>query len=124
MTVQYFTVQRSFEEGMDRELGKEIMKCFWMHANSAYDAMIKVGNQGITSAYGQLINLSGMGPNGKGMTNDLTYVILEVIDEMSPILESKPNVRLHKNTPEKLLDTVVDMISSSQSMPLLHTCPA
>ena len=65
-----------------------------------------------------------MDPNGKDMTNDLTYVILEVIDEMSSILEPKPNVRLHKNTPEKLLDTVVDMISSSQSMPLLHICPA
>ena len=38
------------------------------------------------------------------MTNDLTYAILEVIDEMSPILEPKPNVRLHRNTPDELLD--------------------
>jgi formate C-acetyltransferase len=32
------------------------------------------------------------------LTNDLTYAILEVIDEMSPILEPKPNVRLHRNS--------------------------
>ena len=53
------------------------------------------------------------------MTNDLTYAMLEVIDEMSPILEPKPNVRLHRGTPEKLLDKVVDMIASSQGAPFL-----
>ncbi len=53
------------------------------------------------------------------MTNDLTYVMLEVIDEMSPILEPKPNVRLHQNSPEALLDKIVDMIESSQGAPFL-----
>jgi len=53
------------------------------------------------------------------MTNDLTYVILEVIDEMSPILEPKPNVRLHRNSPEELYDKVMDMIESSQGAPFL-----
>jgi len=37
-----------------------------------------------------------------------------MIDEMSPILEPKPNVRLHRNSPEELYDKVVDMIESSQ----------
>jgi formate C-acetyltransferase len=60
-----------------------------------------------------------MGAGGKDLTNDLTYAILEVIDEMSPILEPKPNVRLHRGSPEKLLDTVVDMIASSQGAPFL-----
>jgi formate C-acetyltransferase len=53
------------------------------------------------------------------MTNELTYALLEVIDEMTPILEPKPNVRLHRQSPEKLLDTVVSMISSSQGAPFL-----
>jgi len=109
----------SESEGMDREFAKEILKCFWMHCNSAYDAMIKNGYQGITAGFGQLITLSGMGRNGKDMTNDLTYIMLEVIDEMSPILEPKPNVRLHRNSPEKLLDKLVDMVSGSQGAPFL-----
>ncbi|MCK7505334.1 MAG: hypothetical protein MZV70_15460 [Desulfobacterales bacterium] len=104
---------------MDREFAKEILKCFWIHANTAYDAMIRNGNQGITAGFGQLITLSGLGADGKDMTNDLTYVILEVIDEMSPILEPKPNVRLHRNSPEELYDKVVDMIESSQGAPFL-----
>ena len=112
--------QKSLSEGMDREFGKEILKTFWIHANTAYDALIRVGaNQGITAGYGQLITLSGMGFERKDATNDLTYAILEVIDEMSPILEPKPNVRLHRNSPEKLLDKLVEMISDSQGAPFL-----
>jgi formate C-acetyltransferase len=112
--------EESRREGMDREWGKEILKCFWVHCNFAYDAQMRVGaNQGITAGFGQLFNLSGIGPDGKDATSDLTYAFLEVLDDMSPILEPKPNVRLHRDTPEKLLDKVVDMIAGSQGAPFL-----
>jgi len=112
--------ERSRAAGMTRALGTDILGCFWVHANTAYDAMIRMGgNQGITSSFGQLISLSGCGPDGCDMTNDLTYAMLDVIDAMSPILEPKPNVRLHTGTPEPLLDRVVDMIAASQGAPFL-----
>jgi pyruvate-formate lyase len=112
--------EKSLAKGMEREFGKEILKCFWIHANTAYDAMIRTGgHQGITAGYGQLLTLSGMGSGGRDMTNDLTYAMLEVIDEMTPILEPKPNVRLHRNTPDALLKKVVEMIASSQGAPFL-----
>ena len=112
--------ERSVAEGMDREFGKELLRCFWIHCNTAYDAMIQVGgNQGITAGFGQLFNVGGLGPDGRDMTNDLTWVLLEVIDEMSPILEPKPNVRLHRNSPDALLDKVVDMVARSQGAPFL-----
>ncbi len=109
----------SIRNGMDREFGKEMLRCFWIHANTAYDSMIRTGNQGITAGFGQLITLAGCGADGEDLSNDLTYAILEVIDEMSPILEPKPNVRLHRNTSDELLDKVVDMISGSQGAPFL-----
>lgn len=110
----------SIRKGMDREFGKELLKCLWIHANNVYDSMMWMGgNQGITSSLGQLINISGLGPNGADMTNDLTYAILEVIDELMPIVEPKPNIRLHRGSPERLLDKVVDMISSCQGAPFL-----
>jgi formate C-acetyltransferase len=111
--------EKSKAAGMDREFAKEILKCFWIHCNTAYDATIRCGNQGITAGYGQLITLSGMGPDGQDLTNELTYMILEVIDELSPILEPKPNVRLHRRTPEKLYDHCIAMISQSQGAPFL-----
>ncbi|MEW5736242.1 MAG: pyruvate formate lyase family protein [Thermodesulfobacteriota bacterium] len=112
--------EKSLAGGEDREFLKEIIRCFFFHANTAYDAMIRTGgNQGITSGYGQLITLSGMGPDGRDMTNDLTFAFLEVIDEMSPILEPKPNVRLHKGSPDALLEKVVEMAGECQGAPFL-----
>jgi formate C-acetyltransferase len=111
--------QASLAQGMDREFGKEILKCFWVHANTAYDALIRAGHQGITAGFGQLITLSGVGAGGRDLTNDLTWAMLEVIDEMTPILEPKPNVRLHRGTPDELLDKVVDMVAVSQGAPFL-----
>ncbi len=112
--------KKSIGEGMDREFGKEILKCFWIHCNFAYDAMIRTGgNQGITAGFGQLITISGMGKGDADLSNDLTYAMLEVIDELTPLLEPKPNVRLHRHSPDKLLDKVVEMIASSQGSPFL-----
>ncbi len=111
--------RKSIEEGMDPEFGKEILKCFWVHCNTAYDAQIRSGNNGITAGFGQLLTLSGLGADGKDMTNEFTYVVLDVIDDMSPILEPKPNVRLHRNSPDELLDKIVEMIGDSQGAPFL-----
>jgi len=110
---------QSKEEGFSDEFMKEILKCFFIHANTAYDAQIRVGNNGITAGFGQLFNLSGCDALGNDLTNDLTYLFLDVIDDMSPILEPKPNVRLHQNSPDKLLDRIVEMIESSQGAPFL-----
>ncbi len=112
--------QKSIEDGMSEDFMKEILGCFWFHCNTAYDAQIRVGgNQGITAGFGQLLTLSGMDKDGNDLTNDLTYLLLDVIDDMSPILEPKPNVRLHRGSPERLLNKVVDMISTSQGAPFL-----
>ena len=112
--------EKSVEEGMTRAFMKEILGCFWFHCNTAYDAQIGIGgNQGITAGFGQLFNLSGLGKDNADMTNEVTYLLLEVIDDMSPILEPKPNVRLHLHSPAKLVDKVVDMILESQGAPFL-----
>jgi pyruvate-formate lyase len=107
------------EKNISKEFAKDILGSFWFHCNTAYDAQIMVGKQGITSAFGQLMTLSGCGANGEDLTNELTYTILEVIDEWSPILEPKPNIRLHRKSPEKLLDIIIDIVSRSQGAPFL-----
>lgn len=112
--------KKSIEDGMSPEFMKEILGCFWVHCNTAYDAQMRVGgNQGITAGFGQLFCLSGLNAQGGDATNELTYLLLDVIDDMSPILEPKPNVRLHKNSPQELIDRVVDMVSKSQGAPFL-----
>ena len=61
--------EQSRRDGVSEEELKEIVKCFWVHANTAYDAQIRNGNQGITAGFGQLLTLSGLGPGGRDMTN-------------------------------------------------------
>ncbi len=107
------------EKRITKDFAKDLLGSFWFHCNTAYDAQIMVGKQGITSAFGQLTTLSGCGSNGEDLTNELTYTILEVIDEWSPILEPKPNIRLHRNSPDRLLNIIIDMVSRSQGSPFL-----
>ncbi|MHA1489905.1 MAG: pyruvate formate lyase family protein [Promethearchaeota archaeon] len=107
------------EKNITKEFAKDILGSFWFHCNTVYDAQIMICKQGITSAFGQLMTLSGCGPNGEDLTNELTYTILEVIDEWSPILEPKPNIRLHRNTPDKLFNVLIDMIERAQGSPFL-----
>jgi len=102
-----------------KEFAKEILGSFWFHCNTVYDAMIRAGKQGITSSLGQIITLSGCGPNGEDLTNELTYTMIEILDSWYPSLEPKPNIRLHRNSPDKLLDILVEIIARSQGSPFI-----
>lgn len=102
-----------------RDQAREMLQCFWIKPNYAYDYMFRVGRtRGITSGYGQLVTIGGHGPDGEDASNDLTWLILEVIEEMN-LLEPKPNVRLHRNTPDALLERVAQMIAGAQGAPFL-----
>lgn len=112
--------RKDIESGsMTREQAKELMQCYWIKHNYVYDYQGRLGiNQGINSSFGQLMTLSGCGPNGEDLTNDLTWLALEVIDEMN-LLEPKPNVRLHKNTPQDFLLRISEMVAKAQGSPFL-----
>lgn len=108
------------EQGrITREQARELLQCWFIKHNYAYDFMGRVGtNQGINSGFGQLITLGGCGPDGEDVSNDLTGLLLEVIEQMN-LLEPKPNVRLHPKTPEPLMDQVVGLLSRAQGAPFL-----
>ncbi len=112
--------KRSIDKGeLTREQAKELLQCYWIKHNYAYDYQGRLGiNQGINSSFGQLMTLSGCGPNGEDLTNDLTWLALEVIEEMN-LLEPKPNIRLHKNTPQDFLIRVAEVLSKAQGSPFL-----
>ncbi len=104
---------------LTRRQAREWLQCLWIKHNYAYDFQGWVGtNQGINASFGQLITLGGIDANGDDASNELTYLILDVIQEMN-LLEPKPNVRLHTKTPDRLLDRVVDMVAEVQGSPFL-----
>ncbi len=112
--------QKDLDEGrLTRDQAKELLECYWIKHNYAYDFQGRIGNnQGINSSFGQLITLGGIGPDGEDASNDLTWLILEVIEEMN-LLEPKPNIRLHRKTPDRLLRRVAEMIAKAQGSPFL-----
>jgi pyruvate formate-lyase/glycerol dehydratase family glycyl radical enzyme len=104
---------------LDREQARELLQCYWLKHNYAYDYQGRVGtNQGINSGFGQLITLGGIGPDGSDASNDLTWLMLDVIEDMN-LLEPKPNIRLHQRTPEDLLRRVAGLIARTQGSPFL-----
>ncbi|MGI6709691.1 MAG: pyruvate formate lyase family protein [Dethiobacteria bacterium] len=104
---------------LTREFAKELLHCFWIKHNYVYDYQGRAArNQGINSGFGQLITLSGCGPRGEDLTNDLTMLMLEVIEEIN-LIEPKPNIRLHDNSSPELLKKMASMIKKAQGAPFL-----
>ncbi len=104
---------------LSRAEAKEWLECWWIKHNYAYDFQGWVGtNQGINSSFGQLITLAGTDADGNDTCNDLTYMMLDVIEELN-LLEPKPNIRLHARSPQRLLQRVVDMLAAAQGSPFL-----
>jgi formate C-acetyltransferase len=104
---------------LTRDQAKEWLECWWIKHNYVYDYQGWCGtNQGINASFGQLITLGGMNADGEDASNDLTYLMLDVIEDIN-LLEPKPNIRLHAKTPERLLDRVVDALARAQGSPFL-----
>lgn len=102
-----------------REQAKELIECWFIKHNYVYDFMGRMGtNQGINSGFGQLITLGGIGPDGEDAVNELTWLMLDAIDEMN-MLEPKPNIRISENTSDAFLDRIVESLSKAQGAPFL-----
>ena len=112
--------QMDVENGkLTREQAMEWLECWWIKHNYAYDYQGWTGtNQGINSSFGQLITLAGIDEQGNDAANELTYLMLDVIEAIN-LLEPKPNVRLHTNSADRLLRRLVEMLANSQGSPFL-----
>ncbi|MFX1252751.1 MAG: pyruvate formate lyase family protein [Promethearchaeota archaeon] len=112
--------KKDIENGtLTKDFAKEILLCYWIKHNYAYDFQGQVGNaQGINSSFGQLITLGGIDKNYEDSSNELTWLILDVIEEIN-LLEPKPNIRLHTKTPEPLMHRVAELVASCQGSPFL-----
>ena len=68
------------------------------------------GNYGSGDAqHYQNIVLSGVDEKGNEVTNDVTYLVLDIIEELG-ISDFPTTVRINKNTEEKLLNRVAEVI--------------
>lgn len=98
---------------------QEILDCFWMK----FEEINKVRNSEIVGCYSgyltnQSITLGGVDSHGRDVTNAITYMCLE--SQKSVYLRSPQlAIRVHNNTPYKLLNKAVEVIRMGGGLPQL-----
>jgi pyruvate formate-lyase/glycerol dehydratase family glycyl radical enzyme len=106
------------DKALDREKAKELIECLWIKFNN-HPAPPKVGVTAQESGtYNDFtnINIGGLKPDGSGGVNDVSYLILEVIDEMH-LLQPGTNVQISHKTPERFLKAACRLIRKGYGYP-------
>ena len=111
--------KKGVEEGtLDREKAKELISCLWIKFNNQ-PAPPKVGVTALESGtYNDFtnINIGGVDREGNSAVNDISYMILEVQEELH---ELQPGLSIHiaKNTPDDFLIEGVKVIRQGHGYP-------
>ncbi len=112
-----------YEQGLadgtlTRDRAKELLECFWVKFNNQ-PAPPKVGVTAAESGtYTDFANINngGLKADGSDGVNELTYLILEVVDEMR-LLQPSSNLQLSKKSPERFLKRGIEIIRKGWGQP-------
>ncbi len=110
---------------LDRETAKELLSCFWIKVNN-HPAPPKVGVTAKESGtYNDFtnINLGGLLRDGSDGVNDVSYIILEVIEELH-LLQPQSNVQISDQTPDRFLQQASRVISKGFGYPSVFNADA
>ena len=103
---------------IDAEKAKELLECFWIKFNNQ-PAPPKVGvtlaESGTYTDFAN-INNGGLNPDGSDAVNDVTYLILDVIDEMR-LLQPSTNIQLSRKSPDRFLRRACEIIRKGWGQP-------
>lgn len=111
--------KRGLEDGtMTREKAKELISCFWIKFNNQ-PAPPKVGVTALESGtYNDFtnINIGGIDRDGNNAVNDISYIILEVQEELH---ELQPGLSIHvsKVTPDEFVLAGAKVIRQGHGYP-------
>ena len=101
-----------------KEQARELLQCFWVKFNNQ-PAPPKVGVTAAESGtYTDFcnINTGGLKPDGSSGVNDLTYLVLDVIDEMR-LLQPSSNLQLSKKSPDRFLRRGLEIVRKGWGQP-------
>ena len=110
---------------LTEESAKELLMTFWIKFNNQ-PAPPKVGVTALESnTYTDfcLINVGGVTPEGADATNEMTYLILDVIEEMR-LLQPSSMVQVSKKNPDRLLKRALKIIKTGYGQPSIFNTDA
>jgi len=107
------------EEGtLTRDAAKELISCFWIKVNN-HPAPPKVGITARESGtYNDFtnINIGGVKGDGTDGTSEVSYIMLEVVEELH-ILQPGNSVHISAKTPDKFLHAAAHVIRQGHGYP-------
>jgi formate C-acetyltransferase len=110
---------------LDRDSAKELLECLWVKFNN-HPAPPKVGvtaeESGTYTDFAN-INLGGVHADGSDAVNEVSYLLLEVIDEMH-LLQPSNNIQLSRKNPDRFLQTALEVIRKGYGFPSIFNSDA
>lgn len=107
------------------ESAKELLSSFWVKFNN-HPAPPKVGvtaKESNTYTDFALINVGGVKPDGSDAVNDLSYVLLDVIEEMR-LLQPSSMVQISKKNPDRFLKRALHIVKTGFGQPSIFNTDA
>ncbi len=118
--------ERGLADGtLDRERAKELLEALWIKFNN-HPAPPKVGVTAKESGtYNDFtnINFGGLTPDGADAVSELSYLLLEVVDEVR-LLQPQANLQVSAKTPDRFLKEAAKVIRKGYGYPSLFNADA
>lgn len=110
---------------LDDEKALELLECLWVKFNNQ-PAPPKVGiTLKESSTYTDFANLNtgGITPDGQNGVNNVSYLILDCMDEMK-LLQPSSNVQISRKTPQKFLKRACEISRKGWGQPAFYNTDA
>jgi formate C-acetyltransferase len=118
--------RHDIKEGiLDESKAKELLECFWIKFNNQ-PSPPKVGTTLKESkTYTDFVNINtgGIAPDGSDGVNEVSYLILDVMDEMK-LLQPSSNVQISKKTPLRFLKRACEISRKGWGQPAFYNTEA
>lgn len=119
-----------YKKGIDdgtltKEKAKELLEAFWIKFNN-HPAPPKIGitaRESNTYTDFALLNLGGVKSDGSDAVNDLTYLILDVIEEMR-LLQPSSMVQVSKKNPDHYIRRFLQIVKTGYGQPSIFNSDA
>ncbi|MCL2728083.1 MAG: formate C-acetyltransferase/glycerol dehydratase family glycyl radical enzyme, partial [Bacteroidales bacterium] len=120
-----FYIQDLANGRLTKEEAKELMHCFWIKFNN-HPAPPKTGVTAQESnTYTDFcnINLGGMKPDGSDGVNEMTFLLLDVIEEMR-LLQPSSNIQVSKKNPDSFIHRTLHILKTGFGQPSVFNADA
>ena len=118
--------RKEIEEGtLTKEHAVELLEAFWIKFNN-HPAPPKIGvtaKESSTYTDFSLINLGGVKEDGSDAVNELTFIILDVIEEMR-LLQPSSMIQVSKKNPDRFIKRTAKIISTGFGQPSVFNTDA